>query len=118
MKKLFASFLHALHGISNGFSNEMNCRIHGLITILVITAGWYFDISKAEWMVILLCIGLVFAMELMNTAIENLSDTLHPEKSEGIRIVKDSAAGAVLVAAGIAAICGLIIFVPKIIQSL
>ena len=110
--------MHALHGIRNGFGNEMNCRIHGLITILVITGGWYFDISQTEWLVVLLCIGLVMAMELMNTAIENLSDTLHPEKSEGIRIVKDSAAGAVLVAAGIAAICGLIIFVPKIIQSL
>lgn len=66
---------------------------------------------------VLLCIGLVMALEMVNAAIEKLCDRLHPDKHTDIKLVKDMAAGAVLWAAIISAIVGLIIFAPKLLTK-
>lgn len=93
-------------------------RIHGVIFLLVIAAGFFFRISAIDWLVILLASGLVFSMEVLNTAAEYFLDKYNPDYSEHIGKVKDMTAGAVLVAAIFAAVAGLIIFIPEIIALL
>ena len=57
--------------------------------------------------------GMVMALELVNTAVEAVVDLVTEERHPLAKIAKDTAAGAVLIAAIMAAIVGLIIFVPK-----
>ena len=104
------SFYYAFRGILETIKSERNMRIHLCVAFYVIVAGFVTHISASEWAVVLICIGLVTALECLNTAMEKLCDTVHPEKSEGIRIAKDAAAGAVLCAAIASAIVGGIIF--------
>lgn len=106
----------ALNGIRHCFSKEAHFKVHFLFAIGVIAAGVFLEISTYEWLIILVCIGSVLAAELINTAIETLSNIVHKEKHEGIRQVKDMAAAAVLIMAISAAVCGTVIFIPKIIS--
>ena len=89
-------------------------KIHIFIMILVISAGIILKINKYEWIACILCFAIVISGELFNTAIETVVDMVMPYKNEKAKIVKDISAGAVLVLAIGAAICGLIIFIPKI----
>lgn len=83
--------------------------------IIVIIAGFYYKISKVEWMVCIILFGMVISLELVNTAIENTVDLAMPEKNPQAKVAKDVAAAAVLVGAIVATIVGLIIFIPKIL---
>lgn len=109
------SFRHAFAGIGYALKSQVNMRIHLVVFLAVIAAGFFFNISAAEWIAILIVSGLVFSLELLNTAIEVFLDKHYPEHDEAIGRVKDLCAGAVLVSAIAAAIIGLIIFLPKII---
>lgn len=115
MKKLFRSFGFAFTGMKELLKSEQNARIHLFISICVIIAGFVFCISAWEWCVVALCIGLVFAAEAFNTVVEKLVDHLFPHKHETARLAKDIAAGAVLFCALMAVVCGLIIFLPKLL---
>ena len=90
--------------------------IHMAIALAVVVAGVILSLSRTEWVLIVLCIGLVFSAELMNTAIEGMVDLLSPEKQEKAGRVKDMAAAAVLICAIASAAAGLFIFVPHIFK--
>lgn len=75
-------------------------------------------ITPTEWCICLTLFGLVIALELVNTAIESVVDLVTTERKPLAKTAKDTAAGAVLVAAIMAAIVGLIIFVPRIASLL
>lgn len=109
------SFRYALQGLLSAVRSERNMRIHIAAAILVIAAGIFFKVSQTEWMILLLCIGFVIAMELMNTALEHVCNAAVPQFHPFIRHAKDMAAAAVLMAAVASAITGSIIFIPKII---
>lgn len=113
MKKRIQSFGYAGRGIHIVFGSEPNMKIHIIIAILVVICGFIFKISLTEWMLCLLCIGVVFSAEMMNTAIENVVDLASPEHHELAGKAKDIAAGAVLICAITSAIIGLLIFIPK-----
>ncbi|WP_430814403.1 diacylglycerol kinase family protein [Carboxylicivirga sp. RSCT41] len=113
--KRIISFKYAFNGLKVLLLEEHNARVHLVAAILVIVAGFYFHLSKVEWMLVIFAIGFVFAMELLNSAIENLADIITLDKDERIKKTKDLAAGGVLFAALTALIIGLIIFIPKII---
>ena len=115
-KKRFESFKYAFSGLKLLLKIEHNSRIHLFVTICVVIAGFIFGISLVEWALIVFAIGLVFSMEIINSSIEKLADFVSPDKHETIKIVKDMAAAAVLVSAIAAAIIGLIIFIPKILE--
>ncbi len=108
------SALYALNGLKTLFKEEHNSRIHTGITIVVVIAGFLLHISATEWMIIAILVALVFGLEIMNSAVENLCDHVTPEKNEMIRKVKDLAAAAVFFASVISVICGAIIFLPKL----
>jgi len=114
--KLIRSFSDALHGIAFLFKSQVNARIELIIAFIVIVFGFLFNISPAEWMLILLCIALVLALEGINTALEIFADKLHPGFDKDIGKAKDVAAGAVLIASILAAIIGFIIFAPRILD--
>lgn len=109
------SFVYAFAGLRWFFKHEHNARIHGVATILVIIISFVCKISKLEFMLVLLAIALVLVAEMINSAIEKSLDHLSPGIHPTVKIIKDLAAAAVLVAAIIAIIIGLIIFIPKIL---
>jgi diacylglycerol kinase (ATP) len=113
VKKRIDSFRNAFRGIRMVFRSEKNMQIHLIFVILVLFFGVIFVLSAVEWMICLLCFGLVIGAEMMNTAVETLVDLVSPQKQKLAGKAKDVAAGAVLVAAIATAITGLIIFVPK-----
>ena len=108
------SFLFAFKGLYQLLKTEANIKIQLSVAILVSIAGWYFDISIVEWIIQTLCIGMVMGMEGLNTAVEKLSDYVQPKFDDRIGLVKDMAAGAVLITALISIIIGCLIYVPKI----
>ena len=116
IRKRLKSFQYAFNGIKILISEEPNARIHLLAACCVGIAGWIFRISKGEWIALIFCIAGVFALEAINSAIENLADFVSPEQHETVKKIKDLSAAAVLIAAVAAAIVGLIIFLPKILS--
>lgn len=113
-----ASFRHAFRGLSFVFRSEANAKIHLVVTLAVISAGLYFDLSIDEWCSVVLAIGLVLVAEVLNTAIEQLVDIVSPEHNESAGRVKDIAAGATLVTALAAAVVGILIFGPRLLTVL
>ena len=111
---MLRSFQFAFKGLRLLIIEEPNARFHLLAAGATIALGFLLKIETMEWVAILLCIGLVIAMELINTSIENLSDFIAPKRDEKIGKIKDLAAAAVLVCAIIAVITGCIIFLPKL----
>lgn len=108
------SFGYAFEGIFTGIRKERNMKIHVGMTGLVILFGFLLQISVTEWCLCMILFGLVMALELVNTAVEAVVDLVTEEKKPLAKIAKDTAAGAVLIAAIMAAGVGLMIFLPKL----
>ena len=110
LKSIGYAFKGALYLIKT----ESSIKIQFCIAIGITIAGFYFNISKTEWLIQIAFIGLVMSLEGMNTAVEYLSDFIHPDKHTSIGRIKDIAAGAVFIAAVTATIAALIIYIPKV----
>lgn len=117
-QKRSMGFKYAFNGIWQVLKNEPNFRIHFFAAITVILIGLFFSISNYEWLVICLAIGSVLCAEIFNSAIEKIVDLIHPEPNKKAGIIKDISAGAVLVIAITAAVIGLLVFIPKLIDLL
>lgn len=113
--KFFKSFTYALSGISTVFKDEFNARVHFLAALAAIILGIVLNLTRFEWLILILVIGAVFAMEMINTSIEGLADLYSNAPNPKIKRIKDLSAGAVLVAAITALVVGIIIFLPKIL---
>ena len=118
IRKRIQSFKFAFNGLRILLQEESNAWIHFCVAICVLVAGFVLRISVVEWTIVIFCIGFVFALELINSAIENMADFVSKEYHDLIKKTKDLAAGAVLIGSIAVAIIGLIIFVPKIIRLL
>jgi len=112
---LYKSFGYAFEGIFTGIKKERNMKIHCLAMLCVVIAGVWVRISVVEWCICLILFGLILALELVNTAIEAVVDLVTEERKPLAKLAKDTAAGAVLIAAIMAAGVGVLIFVPKIL---
>ena len=93
---------------------EHNARIHLAATVFVLVLTFIFPVSQLEIIALVLSIGFVWAAEIFNTAIEKTMDFISTKKDTRIKVIKDLAAAAVLVAAIVALITGCLIFIPKI----
>lgn len=113
MKKTIRSFGHALRGIKYA-TRGRNFRIQIVCGAIAITLSTYLHISKTDWLLVILAIGLVLSMEATNTAVEEICNKFHPEKHPHIALIKDLSAGAVLIGALAAGIVGICIFIPYI----
>ncbi len=103
---------YAMKGAWLLLKHEPSIQVQFFIAIAVTVAGWYFGITGTEWLFQLLAIGLVMSAEGLNTAIEAMADFVHPDFHSKIGHIKDVAAGAVFIAAFIAAIIGCFIYFP------
>ena len=110
---LYKSFGYAFEGIFTCIRNERNMKIHCTAAVLVVIAGLILGLSVTEWCICLGLFGLVMALERVNTAVESVVDLVTEERKPLAKVAKDTAAGAVLIAAIMAAVIGLIIFVPR-----
>jgi len=107
------SVKYAVKGMYLLIKTEASIMIQFCIAIVMTIVGFVVDISAMEWMFQFLAIGLVLVAEASNTAVEKISDFVHPEYNKDIGFIKDIAAGAPAFAAIIAIIIGGIIYLPK-----
>ena len=105
---------YAFKGALVLLTTEPSIKVQVGIGIIVTILGFVFNLSPTEWIVQTLVIALIIAIEGLNTAIEEIADFIHPEQHEKIGLIKDLAAGAVLIFAVAAVIIGFIIYIPKI----
>jgi len=112
LRKYLRSFGYAFEGIVTA-SKEQNFKSHIVSAVIVVLAGYFTGLSRTEWYIVLLLIALMFALEMINTAIERVVDLASPSQHPLAKQAKDIAAGAVLVFALFSAIIGLLIFLPK-----
>ncbi|MEP6947745.1 MAG: diacylglycerol kinase family protein [Ginsengibacter sp.] len=112
--RFLKSFKYALQGIRHCSVSEKNFRIQLVIAAITFLFGIALRISPTEWLAILFCSALVLGLEMVNTTIEKLSDTITKSIDPVIKQVKDIAAGAVCLVSVISFIIGCIIFLPKI----
>ena len=112
---LYKSFGYAFEGIFTCIRRERNMQIHCAATVLVVLAGIWLGLSNTEWCICLILFGLILGLELVNTAVEAVVDLASEDYHPLAKKAKDTAAGAVLIAAIAAAVIGVIIFGPKLL---
>ncbi len=116
--KIIKPFIFAIKGVLYCSFTQRNFRIHSVAAFLVALAGWLLGISALEWVAVALCVAIVMVAEMINTAIELLCDLYSSSYNSTIMVIKDIAAGTVLVASVISMFVGSIIFMPKIFHIL
>ena len=108
------SFKFAFYGAYKLITTEHSIMVQFSIAVLLNIAGFYFGISKTDWLFQTLAIGLVLSIEGLNTSVEKIADFIHPDFHHKIGFIKDIAAGAVFFAALTALTIGIIIYYPII----
>ena len=109
------SFGYAIEGIITFFRTQHNAWIHAFATIVVVIFGFIFKVNSNEWCLLTIAITMVIGAEMLNTAIEFLTDIASPGYNLQAKKVKDVAAGAVLMTAIAAVIIGVLVFLPKML---
>ena len=110
IKKQIMSFAYALQGASFLIRSEPHARFHIAVSLAVAALGFYCDLSRLEWCLLIIAVMAVFVTEVLNTAIEVLADAVSPGYNPLVGRAKDVAAAAVLFAAVGAVFIGLLIF--------
>lgn len=110
----FRSFRYASSGVAKTFLTGRNFKVMLGCLALVVVLGLLLRISAMEWCVLLICSGVVLALEILNTAIETTIDLIVSGHSKPAGDAKDMAAGAVLTASVFAAAVACIVFIPHI----
>ena len=111
-------FRFAGRGVLLGMRGQPSFAVHLFIAAAVILLAALLQLASWQWCVVILCIGLVLAMELFNTVVERLTRILHPAHDPEIGELLDIAAGAVLVVAIAAAVCGFVVLLPELWEVL
>lgn len=107
-------FKVAFEGIFFLLKKDRNFQVHLILFILLLITSFLIGLSKFEWITIIICSAMVFAVEAVNSSIEKLADLITKEIRPEIKIIKDIAAGAVLISSIFALVVALIIFLPKL----
>lgn len=115
-KRLLKSFKHAFEGVYFALKYNQNLRVHFGVAALVIIASICFHVNAFEMGILGVMILLVIASEMINTAIEEMTDLITKEHREEAKIAKDVSAGMVLVAALGSVIVGVLVFTPHILK--
>lgn len=115
---IIKNFKYALIGLGHILKSERNARIHLAVAVIVSIAAIVLDLPAAEMVAIFFAILTVFIAEIFNTVIEKVLDLVHPDQSPKVALIKDMAAGAVLVTAVGAAVMGFVIFSPYVLGLL
>jgi diacylglycerol kinase len=116
-RRRVASFGHAFRGIWSALRSEVHMRYHAVATVVVVGLGLYCRLERLEWALVGLAVAGVWTAELMNTAIEALTDLASPDFHPLAGKAKDVAAGAVLLAAAGAVVVGALVFGPHFLPN-
>jgi diacylglycerol kinase (ATP) len=108
----FKSLGFAIKGAYKLLTTEHSIMVQSSLAVIMIFAGFYFKISRIDWMFQIFAFGLVLSIEGLNTAVEKVADFIHPDYHKKIGFIKDIAAGAVFFAALTALTIGLFIYLP------
>lgn len=111
-KRRIAAFKYSFDGVKDLVRNHPHAHIHAFASFVVIALGWNLEVSRNDWVVLTICIGIVWTAEAFNTSIEYLTDLVSPNYHPLAGKVKDMASAAVLLAAIASAIAGSLIFWP------
>ena len=117
IRKCVRSFGPAFAGLAHLVRTQNNVRVHLLAAIVVIAAGFGFQISSSEWFAIILCIAMVLSAEALNTGLELLADAVHPQQHPLVGKAKDCAAAAVLICALASVVVAAMIFAPRLLSK-
>jgi len=115
--RLVRSFSCALQGIVHTVKTQRNMQIHAAAAVIVLPAAWWLHIPRSDVLLVFFSIALVMALELVNTAIEAVVDLASPDWHRLAKIAKDASAGAVLAAAFVSAVAGVVIFGPPLYRK-
>lgn len=123
MKKTARSFGFAASGLKHAIMHERNLRLFLIAHAVIALAGLWFGLAAIEWIIVITFAAMFIIVELLNTAFERLADTVDDIEKDrkgghfhpGIKMTKDVAAAASLVALGIDALVLVLIFVPRVI---
>lgn len=118
LRRLGLGLKYALIGLWHIVRVEQNARIHLAVAVIVMIAGLALGLTGGELAAIFFAVIIVFLAEVLNTAIEKTLDLIEPQFNDKVAIIKDMAAGAVLVAAVGAVIIGVVIFTPYVLGVL
>lgn len=115
IKKLLRSFTYAFDGLKLAVTLDQNVRVHLIVgsSVLVLTA--FLGVTGIELLFIVFAIFFVIIAEMVNTAIEEMTNLIKMEHTREARIAKDVAAASVLLAATFSVIVGAVILLPKVV---
>ncbi|MBE6145993.1 MAG: diacylglycerol kinase family protein [Firmicutes bacterium] len=116
--RFFKSFKYSIEGLKYAYKYEQSMLIHVIATICVLLANIFFQVSGIEWLITLLAIGMVLSAELINSAIEAVVDLVTLEEHPLAKIAKDCSSAATFVLACMAALIGIVVYVPYIMGVL
>jgi undecaprenol kinase/diacylglycerol kinase (ATP) len=116
-KKIY-KIRYALNGLRTAWVEELSFKLQIISAVIVLGAGWMFNFSPLEWILIVFAIGFVLAAEVFNTALEELCDKFKSDPDPHIAKIKDLSAAAVLLASGTALLIGIIVFFPYVVAVL
>jgi len=114
----FAAFRYAFSGLAYVLRSQRNARLHAIATVLALLISFLLHLPTHSWALIIFAIGLVWMAEFLNTALEAVVDLASPDLHPLARVGKDVGAAAVLIAALTAAVIGLLIFGPPLLDLL
>lgn len=106
----------AFWGLFYTLRTQNNFKIQAIAAVVVLNLGIFFQITKTEWLILVLTVGLVLTAEIINTSLESTVDLTVSNLNPIAKIVKDTAAAAVLLASFFAVVIGLMIFLPYLSQ--
>ncbi len=111
------SFLCALSGVVHVLRTQRNAQIEIVVAAIVVAAGLWLRVSRLEWILLVIAIGVVLSAEMMNTAVEHAVDVATRDPDPLARVAKDAAAAGVLIAITISVVIGLLIFGPRLLSA-
>lgn len=114
VRNIIDSFNYAVSGIITAIKTEKSMRLHYIIAVIVLLSSLFFDFNRTEFLLLLFAVSLVVVSEMINTAIERTIDLITKEFHPLARLVKDVAAGAVLIATINSVIVGYLLFFERL----
>ena len=108
------SFKHAFAGIWYVIRTQKNAWIHLVIMLVVVFLAAWLGVSRFDWAILVLTIGMVWLAEFLNTSIEAIVDLVSPQRHPLAKVSKDVGAAAVLITAATAVIVGLLLLGPPL----
>lgn len=114
-KSLWQTIRNSVNGFVSYAKEGKSIVIYLVGVILEILMGIVYNISGLEWILIVCILGIILAVELLNTGIENVCDAVTKDYNEYIKIAKDCGSAATFIIFLVAIILNIIIFLPKIV---